>query len=168
VDQIVTLWYRAPEVLLGSRHYSTGVDMWSVGCIFAEMIMRQPLFPGDSEIDEIFRIFRCAPPSFFIHTMPDEGADRAPLLLATWRGRLLGTPDEEVWPGVTNLPDYKTTFPHWHAKDIMDHVPGCTEDSAELIVVRLTFPSHPLLARGPEADAQARSRECSRTTRRSG
>ncbi|BGP70475.1 Cyclin-dependent kinase catalytic subunit [Rhodotorula toruloides] len=57
--QIVTLWYRAPEVLLGSRHYSTGVDMWSVGCIFAEMIMRQPLFPGDSEIDEIFRIFRC-------------------------------------------------------------------------------------------------------------
>lgn len=62
--QIVTLWYRAPEVLLGSRHYSTGVDMWSVGCIFAEMIMRQPLFPGDSEIDEIFRIFRCVPPFF--------------------------------------------------------------------------------------------------------
>jgi serine/threonine protein kinase len=61
--QIVTLWYRAPEVLLGSRHYSTGVDMWSVGCIFAEMIMRQPLFPGDSEIDEIFRIFRSVPPS---------------------------------------------------------------------------------------------------------
>lgn len=57
--QIVTLWYRAPEVLLGSRQYSTGVDMWSVGCIMAEMIMRQPLFPGDSEIDEIFRIFRC-------------------------------------------------------------------------------------------------------------
>lgn len=59
----MTLWYRAPEVLLGSRHYSTGVDMWSVGCIFAEMIMRQPLFPGDSEIDEIFRIFRCVMPS---------------------------------------------------------------------------------------------------------
>ncbi|EFP80644.2 CMGC/CDK protein kinase [Puccinia graminis f. sp. tritici CRL 75-36-700-3] len=56
--EIVTLWYRAPEVLLGSRHYSTGVDMWSVGCIIAEMISKQPLFPGDSEIDEIFRIFR--------------------------------------------------------------------------------------------------------------
>ncbi|BGP32051.1 Cyclin-dependent kinase catalytic subunit [Rhodotorula toruloides] len=108
--EIVTLWYRAPEVLLGSRHYSTGVDMWSVGCIFAEMIMRQPLFPGDSEIDEIFRIFR-----------------------------LLGTPDEDVWPGVTNLPDYKTTFPHWHAKDIMDHVPGCTEESAELIIGMLAY-----------------------------
>lgn len=56
--QVVTLWYRAPEVLLGSRHYSTAIDMWSVGCIVAEMATRQPLFPGDSEIDEIFRIFR--------------------------------------------------------------------------------------------------------------
>lgn len=56
--QVVTLWYRAPEILLGSRHYSTAIDMWSVGCIIAEMATRQPLFPGDSEIDEIFRIFR--------------------------------------------------------------------------------------------------------------
>ena len=56
---MVTLWYRAPEVLLGSRHYSTAIDMWSVGCIFAEMVCKgQPLFPGDSEIDQIFKIFR--------------------------------------------------------------------------------------------------------------
>ncbi len=58
--QVVTLWYRAPEILLGGRQYSTGVDMWSVGCIFAEMCTRKPLFPGDSEIDEIFKIFRLA------------------------------------------------------------------------------------------------------------
>ena len=57
-NQVVTLWYRAPEILLGGRQYSTGVDMWSVGCIFAEMCTRKPLFPGDSEIDEIFKIFR--------------------------------------------------------------------------------------------------------------
>jgi cyclin-dependent kinase len=56
--EVVTLWYRAPEVLLGGRQYSTGIDMWSVGCIFAELCTRKPLFPGDSEIDEIFRIFR--------------------------------------------------------------------------------------------------------------
>ena len=56
--QVVTLWYRSPEILLGGRQYSTGVDMWSVGCIFAEMCTRRPLFPGDSEIDEIFKIFR--------------------------------------------------------------------------------------------------------------
>lgn len=56
--EVVTLWYRAPEILLGGRQYSTGVDMWSVGCIFAEMCTRKPLFPGDSEIDQIFKIFR--------------------------------------------------------------------------------------------------------------
>lgn len=56
--EVVTLWYRAPEILLGGRQYSTGVDMWSVGCIFAEMCTRKALFPGDSEIDEIFKIFR--------------------------------------------------------------------------------------------------------------
>ncbi|GAA5943328.1 cyclin-dependent serine/threonine-protein kinase CDC28 [Sporobolomyces koalae] len=108
--EIVTLWYRAPEVLLGSRHYSTGVDMWSVGCIFAEMIMRQPLFPGDSEIDEIFRIFR-----------------------------LLGTPDDDVWPGVTTLPDYKPTFPNWHAKDLAKHVEGSNSQSVELIEGMLAY-----------------------------
>jgi cyclin-dependent kinase len=56
--QVVTLWYRSPEILLGGRQYSTGVDMWSCGAIFAEMCTRKPLFPGDSEIDEIFKIFR--------------------------------------------------------------------------------------------------------------
>lgn len=56
--QVVTLWYRAPEVLLGSTRYSCPVDIWSVGCIFAEMASRLPLFQGDSEIDQLFRIFR--------------------------------------------------------------------------------------------------------------
>ena len=70
--EVVTLWYRAPEILLGmvgespytlhcynmiigSKFYSTSVDTWSLGCIFAEMITRKPLFPGDSEIDQLFR-----------------------------------------------------------------------------------------------------------------
>ncbi|GMN74653.1 hypothetical protein TIFTF001_052423 [Ficus carica] len=61
---------RAPEVLLGSTHYSTGVDMWSVGCIFAEMVRRQALFPGDSEFQQLLHIFR-----------------------------LLGTPSEKQWSG---------------------------------------------------------------------
>ena len=46
--QVVTLWYRAPEILLGTEHYSTPVDIWSIGCIFAEMTNNAPLFPGDS------------------------------------------------------------------------------------------------------------------------
>ncbi|CAH7667735.1 kinase-like domain-containing protein [Phakopsora pachyrhizi] len=108
--EIVTLWYRAPEVLLGSRHYSTGVDMWSVGCIIAEMVSRQPLFPGDSEIDEIFRIFR-----------------------------LLGTPNESTWPGVQSLPDYKPGFPQWSAKDIGSQVPNSTPVSVDLIAKMLVY-----------------------------
>lgn len=56
--QVVTLWYRAPEILLGSTRYSTPVDVWSIGCMFAEMVNRRPLFHGDSEIDQLFRIFR--------------------------------------------------------------------------------------------------------------
>lgn len=56
--EVVTLWYRSPEILLGGKHYATPVDMWSIGCIFAEMCVLHPLFPGDSEIDEIFKIFR--------------------------------------------------------------------------------------------------------------
>ncbi|KAK9895681.1 Pkinase-domain-containing protein [Cystobasidium minutum MCA 4210] len=108
--EIVTLWYRAPEVLLGSRHYSTGVDVWSIGCIFGEMIQRQPLFPGDSEIDEIFRIFR-----------------------------LLGTPDEEAWPGVTQLPDYKGSFPQWKAKDIKTAVAGLNDVSTDLLSRMLAY-----------------------------
>ena len=49
--EVVTLWYRPPEILLGSKQYSTPVDIWSMGCIFAEMAEKTPLFIGDSEID---------------------------------------------------------------------------------------------------------------------
>ncbi|KAH8310698.1 hypothetical protein KR044_002596 [Drosophila immigrans] len=87
--EVVTLWYRAPEILLGTKFYSTGVDIWSLGCIFAEMIMRRSLFPGDSEIDQLYRIFRT-----------------------------LSTPDESKWPGVTQLPDFKAKFPKWEASNV--------------------------------------------------
>ena len=48
--EVVTLWYRAPEVLLGSKIYSTAIDVWSIGAIFYELAHKKPLFPGDSEI----------------------------------------------------------------------------------------------------------------------
>lgn len=89
--EVITLWYRAPEILLGSRNYSTPVDIWSIGCIFAEMLTGNALFPGDSEIDQLFRIFR-----------------------------VLGTPTEQVWPGVTSLPDYQDSLPVWHPKNLAD------------------------------------------------
>ncbi|KAG9004037.1 Cyclin-dependent kinase catalytic subunit [Tulasnella sp. JGI-2019a] len=109
--EVVTLWYRAPEVLLGSRHYSTAIDMWSVGCIMAEMIMKgSSLFPGDSEIDQIFRIFRT-----------------------------MGTPNEDTWPGVTSLPDYKPTFPQWGAQDLRRVVEGIDEDARDLLEKTLLY-----------------------------
>jgi len=111
--EVVTLWYRAPEVLLGSRHYSTAIDMWSVGCIFAEMAMQgSPLFPGDSEIDQIFKIFR-----------------------------ILGTPGEEVWPGVSGLPDYKPTFPQWSQQDITRVVTTLDELAIDMLKRTLVYDS---------------------------
>ncbi|KAJ7487273.1 kinase-like domain-containing protein [Mycena galericulata] len=111
--EVVTLWYRAPEVLLGARHYSTGIDMWSVGCIFAEMATQgTPLFPGDSEIDQIFKIFR-----------------------------ILGTPDETRWPGVAALPDYKPTFPQWAAQELTRIVPSLDKDGLDMLQSTLMYDS---------------------------
>ncbi|KAH0484424.1 MAG: hypothetical protein KVP17_002214 [Porospora cf. gigantea B] len=56
--EVVTLWYRAPEILLGDANYTSKADMWSVGCIVGEMISGFPLFPGDSEIDTLYKIFQ--------------------------------------------------------------------------------------------------------------
>jgi len=106
--EVVTLWYRAPEILLGSKFYSTSVDIWSIGCIFAEMLTRRPLFPGDSEIDQLFRIFRS-----------------------------LGTPTDESWPGVSSLPDYKPVFPRWKTQDIQQLLPLQLAPGGHDLLVRL-------------------------------
>ncbi|XP_014249305.1 cyclin-dependent kinase 7 [Cimex lectularius] len=89
--QVVTRWYRSPELLFGARMYSTGVDMWAVGCIFAELLLRVPFLPGESDLDQLTRIFFT-----------------------------LGTPTEQTWPGVTSLQDYIQfkTFPGTPLKQI--------------------------------------------------
>ncbi|XP_064116114.1 cyclin-dependent kinase 14-like isoform X5 [Macrobrachium nipponense] len=77
--EVVTLWYRPPDVLMGSTDYSTSLDMWGVGCIFSEMITGVPAFPGVRDIqDQLDKIFK-----------------------------VVGTPTEETWMGVTQLPNYK-------------------------------------------------------------
>uniref|UniRef100_A0A8C6DNP1 Cyclin-dependent kinase 7 n=1 Tax=Moschus moschiferus TaxID=68415 RepID=A0A8C6DNP1_MOSMO len=82
--QVVTRWYRAPELLFGARMYGVGVDMWAVGCILAELLLRVPFLPGDSDLDQLTRIFET-----------------------------LGTPTEEQWPDMCSLPDFVTfkSFP---------------------------------------------------------
>ncbi|XP_027090832.1 cell division control protein 2 homolog C [Coffea eugenioides] len=107
--EIVTLWYRAPEVLLGSTHYSTAVDMWSVGCIFAEMVRRQALFPGDSEFQQLLHIFR-----------------------------LLGTPTEKQWPEVCSLRDWHV-YPQWEPQNLARAVPSLGPDGVDLLSKMLKY-----------------------------
>ncbi|KAI4251251.1 MAG: hypothetical protein LQ352_004962 [Teloschistes flavicans] len=87
-NEVVTLWYRAPDVLLGSRTYNTSIDIWSAGCIMAEMYTGRPLFPGTTNEDQLQKIFR-----------------------------LMGTPSERSWPGITAFPEYK---PGWHVYATQD------------------------------------------------
>ncbi len=54
----MTLWYRAPEILLGQAVYAPPVDIWSIGTMFVELLTKKALWRGDSEIDELFKIFR--------------------------------------------------------------------------------------------------------------
>eukprot|EP00331_Platyophrya_macrostoma_P004876 CAMPEP_0176416672 /NCGR_PEP_ID=MMETSP0127-20121128/6471_1 /TAXON_ID=938130 /ORGANISM="Platyophrya macrostoma, Strain WH" /LENGTH=328 /DNA_ID=CAMNT_0017796763 /DNA_START=40 /DNA_END=1026 /DNA_ORIENTATION=- len=105
--EVVTLWYRAPEILLGSIEYSTPIDIWSIGCIFLEMITKNPLFPGDSEIDVLYRIFR-----------------------------MFGTPTEENWSGVTSLKEYKTSFPNWAPSPWETSIPNLKLDIAGLDLLK--------------------------------
>lgn len=108
--EVVTLWYRAPEILLGGRQYATAVDMWSIGCIFAEMVNGVPLFPGDSEIDELFKIFK-----------------------------ILGTPDETTWSGVSTYKDFKENFPMWDGEGLQSVCPDLCEDGLDLMKALLVY-----------------------------
>jgi len=76
-NRVITLWYRPPELLLGATMYGPAIDMWSAGCIFAELLMRKPILPGKNEFEQIDLIFK-----------------------------LLGTPDEQSWPGCKALQYY--------------------------------------------------------------
>ena len=55
-ELVVTLWYRAPELLFGTKTYSTEIDLWSIGCIMAELLLKEPLFQGKSEIDQLIKV----------------------------------------------------------------------------------------------------------------
>ncbi|KAL0222418.1 hypothetical protein RCL1_002272 [Eukaryota sp. TZLM3-RCL] len=81
--EVVTLWYRPIDVLFGSRKYDYAIDIWSVGCIFAEMVNGRPLFPGANEGDQLLRIFK-----------------------------IFGTPSVSTWPELVDLPDYKADLPY--------------------------------------------------------
>lgn len=112
--EVVTLWYRAPELLLGASRYSAAIDVWSVGCIFAEMATGLPLFPGRSDIDQLIKIFQRR-----------------------------GTPNPNTnWHGADRLPHYNPEFPKWPERPITDFVPMeslGSNNAADLLTALLQY-----------------------------
>ena len=91
---VITLFYRAPEILLGSRYYSESVDIWSLGCVFLELILLKVIFKGKSEVNQLEEIFK-----------------------------ILGTPTEKEWMGVESLINYSSgTF--YRRKDLKGLIGG--------------------------------------------
>ncbi|TNM91436.1 hypothetical protein fugu_019816 [Takifugu bimaculatus] len=140
-NEVVTLWYRPPDVLLGSSEYSTQIDMWyepadglpsvdgcaregeraflwlvscrGVGCIFYEMAAGRPLFPGSTVEDELHLIFR-----------------------------LLGTPTEGNWPGISSIEEFKSyNFPKYKPQPIINHAPRVDSEGLELLLSFLRYES---------------------------
>ncbi|RYP43767.1 hypothetical protein DL768_009692 [Monosporascus sp. mg162] len=117
-NEVVTLWYRAPDVLLGSRTYNTSIDIWSAGCIMAEMYTGRPLFPGTTNEDQIVRIFR-----------------------------IMGTPTERTWPGITQFPEYKPTFQMYATQDLRAILPQIDQLGIDLLQRMLVLrPEHRISA----------------------
>ncbi|GAB2277276.1 Cyclin-dependent kinase E-1 [Dionaea muscipula] len=126
---VVTIWYRAPELLLGAKHYTSAVDMWAVGCIFAELVTLKPLFQGAEvkatsnpfQMDQLDKIFK-----------------------------VLGTPTMEKWPTLVNLP-------HWQSD--MHHIQSHKFDNPGLyniVNINPKFPEYDLLTKMLEYDPRKR------------
>ncbi|KIO16775.1 hypothetical protein M407DRAFT_246920 [Tulasnella calospora MUT 4182] len=111
-NEVVTLWYRAPDVLLGSRTYSTSIDIWSCGCIFAEMISGVPLFRGRDNQDQLLNIMR-----------------------------IIGTPDDRTLRKIsTDSPEIQLkSFPRYAKVPLQNMLPKATPQAIDLLERLLQF-----------------------------
>ncbi|CAG90976.2 DEHA2G21230p [Debaryomyces hansenii CBS767] len=107
-SNVVTRWYRAPELLFGARHYTVAVDIWSIGIIFAELMLRTPYLPGKDDTDQIDVTFRA-----------------------------LGTPTEQIWPNVSNLPLYNAlrVYPPPSRQELRNRFSAATEKALDLLIL---------------------------------
>ncbi|KAJ1997883.1 hypothetical protein H4R26_005663, partial [Coemansia thaxteri] len=121
---VVTLWYRAPDVLMGSRQYDTSIDIWSIGCIFAEMSTGRPFFAGTSIDDQILHIFKIMGTPIDSPLAPPYPPD----VLAV-------TPDfsRRAWPGCTQLPDWKQGFPIYSSVPLEPLLPKLSAKGIDLL-----------------------------------
>eukprot|EP00741_Cyanophora_paradoxa_P025593 tig00000383_g24697.t1 len=109
--KVVTLWYRAPELLLGDRNYSTAIDMWAVGCMFGELLNHTPMLPGKSEAQQLQLTFQ-----------------------------LLGAPSEKIWPGLSELPGAKgMALPHQPYNNLAQKFRGHSALAVDLLNRMLTY-----------------------------
>lgn len=108
---VVTLWYRGPELLFGSKTHTTAVDIWSAGCILGELLDHKPLLPGRSEIHQIDLILD-----------------------------LLGTPNDGIWPGFSKLPALENfTLRKQPYNNLRDRFPGLSEAGIRLLNIMFMF-----------------------------
>lgn len=106
--EVVTLWYRPPDILMGNTKYSTPVDIWGVGCIFAEMCIGRPLFCGATDSDQLVKIFK-----------------------------IVGTPQRHEWPGMVDLAGYKPNMPKYPPKSLATALPRLNELGVDLLTKML-------------------------------
>lgn len=112
-NEVVTLWYRPPDVLLGSTDYADNIDMWGVGCIFCEMICGRPVFPGSNAEEE---------------------------LLLIWK--TLGTPTEATWPGISKNKDFISVgYPYYDPQPLTLLVPRLDSEGLDLLNQLLQYQS---------------------------
>jgi cyclin-dependent kinase 7 len=107
--QVFARWYRAPELLFGSKQYGAGVDVWAAGCIFAELLLRRPFLQGSSDIDQLGKIFAA-----------------------------FGTPKLSQWPDMQYLPDY-VEYQHVLAPPLRTLFPMATDDALDLLSKMFTY-----------------------------
>lgn len=111
--QVATRWYRAPELLYGAQYYNEGVDLWAVGCVFAEMLNCFPLFRSENDIEQLGVVLNA-----------------------------LGSPTEQNWPGHRKLPDYnKIQFPCTDATSWEQLIPDIQPEARELAASWLVYDS---------------------------
>ncbi|KAJ1909985.1 Cyclin-dependent kinase 10, partial [Tieghemiomyces parasiticus] len=119
--QVVTLWYRSPELLLGAKRYTSAVDMWSIGCILAELLGHKPIMPGKSEREQLLMIIE-----------------------------LLGTPTPRIWPGIVDYPLYRNlVLPQQKYNHLSVKFPDATSDTLDFLNLLFAYdPGQRITARG--------------------
>ncbi|XP_011150127.2 cyclin-dependent kinase-like 4 [Harpegnathos saltator] len=143
-DYVATRWYRAPELLVGDSRYGRAIDIWATGCLYAEMMSGQPLFPGESDVDQLYRIAKVFGPLFGKHhSLKGNGSGRA----------LRHANPDELVPGAprSGMAALRSLFPTWSSVTV-DFLAQCLRANPELRPKCFTLLQHPLFSQDGFAD----------------